>query len=67
MHQFGNDDGQVVEGDNGGLVNGGQDDGSLLTDEDLKVGDDLVQDDPDGTSDGRNLVGGEVIRSQSLC
>lgn len=66
MNEFGDDDSQVVKGNDGGLVDGGENDGSLLSDEQLDVRDDLVEDGDDRGNDGRDLVDGQVIGSEAL-
>lgn len=67
VNQLGDDDSQVVEGHDGSLVYGGEDNGGLLADEELDVGDDFIQDDRDRTNDGRNTIESQVISGESLC
>lgn len=67
VNQLGDNDGEIVESDDGGLINRGENDGGLLTNEELDVGDDLVEDDRDGAKNGRDLVNGQVIGTETLC
>ncbi len=67
VEEFGDDDGQVVEGDDSGLVDGSQNDSGLLADEELDIGDDLLEDDRNATNDGADLGLSEVVRTEGLC
>jgi hypothetical protein len=67
VDKLGDDDGQIVKGDDSGLVDSGQNDSGFLADEELEIGNDFVQDDSDSPKDRRNLVDGQVIRTETLC
>ena len=66
MNQCRNDDGQIVESDDGGLVDSGQNDSSLLADKKLDIGDDLLQDGGDAANDGADPGLSEVVRTEAL-
>lgn len=55
-----------MEGDNGSLVNRSQNDSSLLADEELDIGDNLVENDNDLPDNGGYVVDGQRIRSGAL-